>query len=219
MTTGKKAEMDNIDYLSFRIASGLAELRKSRRVTQEELAERLGTKQEAISRIERGAAVPSWDFINRIAKALNAEVIISFKPLSNEETSALSHSPTGQEYICVNCLYQWESRLNRTVIQCPQCHKRQGILFSEYTRTLQAFQDLQLEVKKSPPFRKLPPVKSIWNNTPKMLKLILEVAGSTFPSPKLPISLLFRIVEQSKQEQVEGNTHPLRLTDLAHEDN
>lgn len=200
MTTGKKAEMDNIDYLSSMIASGLAELRKSRKVTQEELAERLGTKQEAISRIERRATVPSWDFINRIAKALNAEVDISFKPLSSEETSALSHSSTGKEYICVNCLYLWESRLNRAVIQCPQCHKRQGVLYSQYTETLQAFRDLQLQIKKSPPFQKLPPVKSIRNNTPKMLKLILEVAGSTFPSPKLPISLLFRMVEQSKQE-------------------
>jgi transcriptional regulator with XRE-family HTH domain len=196
--------MDNIDYLSSRIASGLAELRKSRKVTQEELAERLGTKQEAISRIERGAAVPSWDFINRIAKTLNAEVDISFKSLSSEETSALSHSSTGKEYICVNCLYRWESRLNRAVIQCPQCHKRQGVLFLEYTRALKAFQDIQLQVKKSPPFRKLPPVRSLRKNTPQMLKLILKTAGKTFPSPRLPVSLLFRILEQSSQKPVEN---------------
>lgn len=200
--------MENIDYLASRIASGLTELRKSRKVTQEELAERLGSKQESISRIERGAAVPSWDFINRIAKALNAEVDISFKPLSSEESPTFSHSSIDKEYICVNCLYRWGSRLNRAVIQCPQCHKRQGVLFSEYTETLKAFQDIQLEVRKSPPFRKLPPVRSLRKNTPKMLKLILEVAGSTFPSPKLPISLLFRIVEQSKQEQVDEHPPP-----------
>lgn len=193
-------EMENTDYLASRIASGLAELRKSRKVTQEELARRLGTKQEAISRIERGAAVPSWDFIGRIGRALNAEVDISFKLLSSEGIPAFDHLSTDKEYICVNCLYRWVSRLNRSITQCPQCHKRQGVLFSEYTETLKAFQEMQFDVRKSPPFRKRPPVKSIKANAPKMMKLVLDTAGKTFPSPRLPVSLLFRILEQSRQK-------------------
>jgi hypothetical protein len=79
-------------------------------------------------------------------------------------------------------------------------------MFSEYLKALQAFRDMKLQVKKSPPFKKLPPVRSIRSDSSKMLKLILETAGNTFPSPKLPISILFRIIEQSRQEQVEEQT-------------
>ena len=61
--------MKDSSYLSSQISSGLAELRKSRRVTQEELAKRIGTKQEAISQIERGVAIPSWQFIDRITES------------------------------------------------------------------------------------------------------------------------------------------------------
>jgi transcriptional regulator with XRE-family HTH domain len=193
--------MENTARFESQIALGLAELRKSRRVTQEELAKILRTKQSVISRIENSVSIPSWKFINKIARALNAEVEITFKPIDSQQTSAHSHSSNGHEYICVNCMYRWESRLGRSVIQCPQCHKRQGVMFSEYLKALQTFQDLKLQVKKSPPFKRPPPLRNISHNTPKMLKLILETAGSTFPSPRLPISLLFRIIEQSRQEQ------------------
>jgi len=171
-----------------------------RRLTQEELAERLGTKQEAISRIERGAAIPSWRLINRIAKALNAELAISFKPLNNQEIPAPNYPPGDKDYICVNCLYRWRSQLNRPVIQCPQCHKRQGVLYLEYAKALKAFQDMRLEVRKSPPFKKAPPLRNLRMNTREMLKVIFETAERTFPSPSLPVSLLFRILEQSRQE-------------------
>lgn len=199
----KKRKMKNSASFKSQIASGLAELRKSRRVTQEELAKMLNTKQSVISRIESGAAIPSWEFINRIVKVLNAEVEITFISIDSQEVFVYGRSSKSHEYICVNCLYRWGSELDRPVIQCPQCHKRQGVIFSEYSETLRAFQEIQLDVGKSPPFRKLPPIKSIRNNTPKMLKLIIETAGSTFPSPQLPVSLLFRIMEQSRQKEIE----------------
>ncbi len=189
--------------LESKIASGLTELRKSRNITQVELAKMLGTKQTVISRIESGAAVPSWDFIKRIAEALEAEVDILFKPISAKEKFLPGQPHNGNEFVCVNCMYQWESKLNRHVIQCPQCHKRQGILLSEYSKALQAYKDIQRQVKESPPFKKLPPVNIVKQNTPKMLKLLFDTAGSTFPSPKLPFSLLFRIIEQSKREKDE----------------
>lgn len=199
----KKGKMKNSASFKPQIASGLAELRKSRRVTQEELAKMLNTKQSVISRIENGTAIPSWEFINRIVKALNAEVDISFKLLDNSEISAISHPSYDEEYICVNCLHRWASPLKQAVLQCPKCHKRQGVLYSEYTEMLEAFQKLQQAVREAPPLRKAPPIKSLIKNTPPMLKMVLEGAGKTFPSPRLPVSLLFRIMEQSKQKEVE----------------
>lgn len=47
-------------------------------LTQAELARKLGTKQSAISRLERGEANPSLSFLRKLAKALDAELRISF---------------------------------------------------------------------------------------------------------------------------------------------
>ncbi len=191
--------MNDILPLKSQIASGLANLRKMRGLTQEELAEALNTRQSAISRMENASAIPSWAFINRVLRILNAEVQITFKPLDSQEAATTNQPVEDQEYICVNCLHRWQSGLNRSVIQCPQCHKRQGVLFSEYKETLKAFQEMQSDVRESPPFRKRPPVKSIKANIPRMMKLVLDTAGKTFPSPRLPVSLLFRILEQSRR--------------------
>lgn len=192
-----------LSELEQKIVSTLVQLRKSKKISQEQLATKLNTKQSVISRIENGSSMPSLAFIERVAKALDAEVDVAFKERSTQGVSSPSRpTSTGIEYICVDCLYQWESQIERSVMQCPQCHKRQGVMFSEYLKALRAFQDMKLQVKKSPPFKKLPPVRSIRNDSSKMLKLILETAGDTFPSPRLPISLLFRIIEQSKQEHI-----------------
>lgn len=203
-TSDKKGKMKNTSYLASKIASDLAGLRKSRGLTQEELAKRMGTTQEAISRIERGAAVLSWGFIDRIAKALNAEIDISFQLLENWETSTSDSYSPDREYICVNCLYRWESPLKQAVLQCPRCHKRQGILYPAYIETLEAFQKLQQAVREAPPPKKAPPVKSLIENIPPMLKMVSEAAEKTFPSPRLPVSLLFRILEQSKKKQTDS---------------
>lgn len=39
-------------------------------LTQQELAERIGTKQPAIARLENGSAAPSFDMLGRLAEAL-----------------------------------------------------------------------------------------------------------------------------------------------------
>ena len=46
-------------------------------LTQAELAEKLNTKQSAISRLERGDYNPSLAFLGRLAKALDAKLRIS----------------------------------------------------------------------------------------------------------------------------------------------
>jgi transcriptional regulator with XRE-family HTH domain len=189
--------------LECQVIGCLIQERKSKKVTQQELARRLHTKQSTISRIENMSSSPTLRFVNKIADALEIELLIRFQPKPlNKQNSEGNSNPGFNEYICVECSCHWQSELNRSVLQCPQCHKRQGVLFSEYTKTLKAFQEMQFEVRKSPPFRKLPPVKSIKANSPRMLKLILDTAKKTFPSPRLPVSLLIRIMQQSGGGQI-----------------
>ena len=202
--------VNNVSSLTSQISCGLAKLRKTRGLTQEQLADALNTKQSGISRMENGTAIPSWTFIDRVLQILNAKVEITFKPLDSPKVTKPNQPIKNQEYICVNCLHHWQSGINHSVIQCPQCHKRQGVLYHEYVETLKAFQEMRFDVNKSPPFQKAPPVKSIKANTPRMMKLVLDTAGKTFPSPRLPVSLLFRIMEQSRQattETTESNKH------------
>ena len=49
-------------------------------LTQEQLAKKLKTDQANISRFESGRITPTISFMARIAKALNKELQISFKP-------------------------------------------------------------------------------------------------------------------------------------------
>src|SRR5208283_1461202 len=159
--------MDNISPFASQIAAGLTKLRKKRGFTQEELAQALNTKQSSISRMEKGAAIPSWAFIDRVLQILNGEAEIAFKLLDSPKVTTPNQPIANQEYICVNCLRRWQSRINLAVIQCPQCHKRQGVLLAEYSETLKAFAEMQFDVSQSPPFRKAPPVKSLKANTPR----------------------------------------------------
>ena len=62
----------------FAIADAVIEKRLEKGLTQSELAQKVGTKQSAISRLESGNYNPSITFLEKIAKALNLNLIISF---------------------------------------------------------------------------------------------------------------------------------------------
>jgi transcriptional regulator with XRE-family HTH domain len=47
-------------------------LRKSKNITQEQLAEKAGCSTEYISRIERGIVSPSFEILSRLSKSLDA---------------------------------------------------------------------------------------------------------------------------------------------------
>lgn len=57
----------------------LIELRLQKGLTQAELAERVGTHQPSISRLEHGQ-LGSFDFLRRVAEALDAQVEIHLTP-------------------------------------------------------------------------------------------------------------------------------------------
>lgn len=74
-----KAEYDKLqpEYATIR---AILDVRVKRGVTQKELAEKIGTKQSVISRLESGRANPSVAFLKKIARALHSHLEIRFLP-------------------------------------------------------------------------------------------------------------------------------------------
>lgn len=58
----------------------LIRARIEKRLTQEQLAKKIGTKQSVISRLESGRANPSIGFLKKLAQALNSHLEIKFVP-------------------------------------------------------------------------------------------------------------------------------------------
>ncbi len=64
----------------YRLAAALIRLRRSRGLTQEQLAKLVNTKQESIARLESARSLPSLSMLQRVAGALGAEIEINLKP-------------------------------------------------------------------------------------------------------------------------------------------
>ena len=62
------------------IADKVAERRLEKHLSQRELAERCGTTQSAIARLERGGRPPRIDTLLRIAEALECELVVDLVP-------------------------------------------------------------------------------------------------------------------------------------------
>ena len=65
--------------LRYELITQIIGLRKKLKITQEELAERAGTKKSNISRLESGSYNPSIDFLVKIAKSLGKDVHIEIR--------------------------------------------------------------------------------------------------------------------------------------------
>ncbi len=74
-----KAEYDKIQP-EFALINALIKSRAKNNMTQRQLANKMGTKQSVISRLEIGRANPTFSFLKRLAKALNSNLEISFNP-------------------------------------------------------------------------------------------------------------------------------------------
>ncbi len=61
------------------IAQQLREVRKSQGMTQESLADRVGTKKSNISRLESGRYNPSLDFLVKVAGGLGKQIQVKVK--------------------------------------------------------------------------------------------------------------------------------------------
>lgn len=72
-----KAEYDKIQP-EFALIDALIKSRAKNNMTQRQLANKMGTKQSVISRLEIGRANPTFSFLKRLAKALNSNLEIKF---------------------------------------------------------------------------------------------------------------------------------------------
>jgi ribosome-binding protein aMBF1 (putative translation factor) len=67
----------------FGILESIIKARESTGLTQEELAKKIGTKQFALSRLERGGfQKANIETLRKIANALNVKLVIKFQPKS-----------------------------------------------------------------------------------------------------------------------------------------
>ncbi|OGY17992.1 MAG: transcriptional regulator [Candidatus Chisholmbacteria bacterium RIFCSPHIGHO2_01_FULL_48_12] len=72
-----KAEYDRLQP-EFAVIRAIIETRSKKGITQKTLAQKMKTKQSAISRIESGRANPSLNFLTKLAQAMNARLEINF---------------------------------------------------------------------------------------------------------------------------------------------
>lgn len=63
----------------YELISAVIRKRIERKMTQAQLAKKMGTKQSVISRLESGNANPTLSFMREVATALGSELKISFK--------------------------------------------------------------------------------------------------------------------------------------------
>lgn len=61
----------------FALVQTIIEKRIKRGLTQEALARKIGTKQSAIARLESGTSNPTLEFLEKVATALDAQLVVS----------------------------------------------------------------------------------------------------------------------------------------------
>ena len=92
----RKKLVNHIRYENEDIAVEIAYmLRKARliyKLTQSELAKKIGTKQEAIARIERGVSIPSLTTLIKIAEALDTRLIMPIFEFMKDDKDLLVNS-------------------------------------------------------------------------------------------------------------------------------
>ena len=64
----------------FRLPAALFDLRNRAGLTQGELARKMGTTQPVVARLESGRSRPSMRTLERLAKATESRLLISFEP-------------------------------------------------------------------------------------------------------------------------------------------
>jgi len=63
----------------YELIQAVIDKRLKKKMTQADLAKKIGTRQSAISRLESGDANPSFNFLQKVAKALDSTLRITFQ--------------------------------------------------------------------------------------------------------------------------------------------
>ena len=67
--------------IEFELARQLIEARIKSGLSQVDLADKMGTSQSSIARLESGTSMPSMRTLNKFAEATNCQLQIQFKPV------------------------------------------------------------------------------------------------------------------------------------------
>ena len=67
------------DEPQFQIAKSVIKLRLDKKLSQLDLANKIGSKQPAISRLESGTGSSSISFLHKIAQATNTKLVVCFE--------------------------------------------------------------------------------------------------------------------------------------------
>jgi transcriptional regulator with XRE-family HTH domain len=67
----------------FQVAREVIRLRLEKGLTQEELAELVGTKQSGISRLENASVKPTFGFLQKVAEALGVRIEIHLRSIES----------------------------------------------------------------------------------------------------------------------------------------
>jgi transcriptional regulator with XRE-family HTH domain len=78
---------------TLRLSGEIRRLRASSGLSQRDLAERVGTTQSAIARLEAGRISPTLPTLDRIAEALGAELTVTFSRASQPESRPSGPTP------------------------------------------------------------------------------------------------------------------------------
>lgn len=70
----------------YEIIAQIIAARNEENLTQEQLANRTGTKKSNISRLERGSYNPSLDYLVKIAEGLGKEIHVELRDINNPTT-------------------------------------------------------------------------------------------------------------------------------------
>ena len=73
-----KAEYDRLEP-EYQIIRDIIDKRLKKNMSQKQMADKMGTKQSALSRLESGTYNPSLLFLKKVATALDAKLSISIK--------------------------------------------------------------------------------------------------------------------------------------------
>ena len=74
------AHVEEGEWLFAQIADDVAERRLEQGLSQKELAEKCGTTQSAIARLESGGRPPRIDTLLKIANALECDLVVELRP-------------------------------------------------------------------------------------------------------------------------------------------
>ena len=77
-----KKALDETEF-EYKIARAIILARTKNKLTQKELAKRMGTKQSVISRVENAKTTPTLSFLKRLALVLNTKLTVEFGKYSS----------------------------------------------------------------------------------------------------------------------------------------